>query len=297
MFKIKYWGVCDQIPMAPPPSAFVSEFSKFGKNFQNQNPSTLEALPHFLQQQNPTSIVGFGSCSSCIEIQSHSSHLILDAGSGIKRAGDQIMKNFASELSRHSFHLFFSDLHMDRLLGLPFFTPLFIPGTTLNFYSAEPRLKEAVEFVFTKPYFPVEFQRLPSTLNFFTLTPNTTTDIHGFQITPFRIGDSKEPWSFKVSKDQKKYVHCSHALESFDVPPEIFNNPIDLLYLGAHRRGLWDSSQNSQNIQWGLNFAKKIKAKKILFGQYHQDATQIHIEELAKAYPSYFVYEEQSVEL
>jgi len=66
-----------------------------------------------------------GGNTSCVEVTGGGSRVILDAGSGIRALGDALMKR--GEHKR--VHLLLSHVHWDHVMGIPFFAPLYIPGS------------------------------------------------------------------------------------------------------------------------------------------------------------------------
>ena len=68
----------------------------------------------------------FGGNTSCVEIRTDEGVFILDAGTGIRRLGSDLMARGVQDLS---INFFFSHPHWDHIPGFPFFTPAYIPGT------------------------------------------------------------------------------------------------------------------------------------------------------------------------
>ena len=72
----------------------------------------------------------YGGNTPCVEVRVGNQILIFDAGSGIIAMGQQLVRQ-AGEPIKAS--LFFSHLHHDHIQGLPFFTPLYLPASQLDF--------------------------------------------------------------------------------------------------------------------------------------------------------------------
>lgn len=113
-----------------------------------------------------------GGNTSCVEVLAGEHILILDAGSGIIRLGEELMSH-ADGMPQLDLALFITHGHSDHLIGFPFFAPLFDPRTNLHLFGpqlAGRDIKQVVTPFFSPPYFPVEADRLPSNRVFYTVT-------------------------------------------------------------------------------------------------------------------------------
>ena len=115
--------------------------------------------------------IRYGGNTTCVEVEVGGHILVLDAGSGIIRLGDELLQRAAGQALHVT--LLFTHGHSDHLQGLPFFAPLYQSETSIGFFA--PRLagrevEELVTPLMSPPYFPVDIHRLPSRRTFHTLT-------------------------------------------------------------------------------------------------------------------------------
>lgn len=111
---------------------------------------------------------GVGGNTSCVEVQVGPTRLILDAGTGIRRLGTELMGAPGPVEAT----LLLSHLHWDHIQGLPFFAPIYVPGTRLRICgegSPELGLREALALQMRPPTFPVLWEDLPSQLSYRSL--------------------------------------------------------------------------------------------------------------------------------
>jgi phosphoribosyl 1,2-cyclic phosphodiesterase len=109
--------------------------------------------------------VQYGGNTSCVEVSlPNGTMLVLDAGSGIRPLGLELLRR-----GTRSVHLLLTHLHLDHLEGLRFFAPLFVTGTTLEIWG--PRsplfsLQERIARSFSPPLFPIDLRGVPATVRF-----------------------------------------------------------------------------------------------------------------------------------
>ncbi len=118
--------------------------------------------------------VKYGGNTACLElyIEKIDRRIILDAGSGIRLLGNKLM---AEQLPKGPIEadIFFTHTHWDHIMGFPFFTPVFIPGTKLNIYGPvtfeNETLQDALNGQWTYRYFPVRHEELSSEIKYIDL--------------------------------------------------------------------------------------------------------------------------------
>ena len=93
-----------------------------------------------------------------IEVRCGDHMIILDAGTGIRLLGNELVRaNSAVDAE-----IFFSHCHIDHINGLPFFAPAFTPGNRLRLWAGNlmptHRLEEVVRRIVSPPLFPVEVE-------------------------------------------------------------------------------------------------------------------------------------------
>lgn len=123
--------------------------------------------------------VRYGGNTSCISISGENSHpIIFDAGTGIRLVGQTISK------STKEIHIFLTHLHMDHLVGFPFFSPLFFSNIIINIWgppSSTYKLESRVHRYLSPPLFPMRVRDIRSTLLFHEM-PKDPIEIGEFQI-------------------------------------------------------------------------------------------------------------------
>lgn len=118
--------------------------------------------------------VYYGGNTSCIEVKFDdlNRRIIIDAGSGIRLLGHDIIKN-TSRRKPFNADIFITHTHWDHIMGFPFFDPIYLPGTKLNIYGPvtyeEDTLEQIVGDQLRYRYFPVLHSDLAAELNYFQI--------------------------------------------------------------------------------------------------------------------------------
>jgi len=110
--------------------------------------------------------IRYGGNTPCLEVQfPHKSRFILDAGSGIRELGKQLLQ----EPEPIKAYIFISHFHWDHIQGLPFFKPAFKKGNQFIIYGCdEPhlRLDEIISFQMDPTYFPLTIEDMEAVVEF-----------------------------------------------------------------------------------------------------------------------------------
>lgn len=109
--------------------------------------------------------VRYGGNTSCLEVRAGNEIIILDAGTGLRGLGRQLMAEFPDQPL--SLRLLLSHTHWDHIQGLPFFQPIYQPRCRLRILGFEGARKGLVTVLtgqMESPYFPVPFAELPGNI-------------------------------------------------------------------------------------------------------------------------------------
>jgi phosphoribosyl 1,2-cyclic phosphodiesterase len=106
-----------------------------------------------------------GGNTSCVELSlDDGTVLVLDAGTGIRDLGDDLVERGVRRI-----HLLLTHLHLDHVEGLRFFAPLFDPTVTVDVWgppSTVLSLEDSIARTFSPPLFPIDLGVVPAQVAF-----------------------------------------------------------------------------------------------------------------------------------
>lgn len=107
--------------------------------------------------------VRYGGDTMCIGIEAGGANVMLDAGSGLRACGAAL----AARPDAISAHIILSHLHLDHVLGLNQFAPLFRSDARIHLYAPEESLRvgqDALLSLFRPPLFPIDDCGMPASI-------------------------------------------------------------------------------------------------------------------------------------
>lgn len=108
----------------------------------------------------------YGGNTPCVEVRCGGHTLIFDAGTGIRALGNALVQAPLNS----GFDIFLSHGHIDHVIGLPFFAPLFVTGQVVRVWAGtlQPAggVEKAVRKLMSFPFFPLQVDALHAELEF-----------------------------------------------------------------------------------------------------------------------------------
>ena len=121
----------------------------------------------------------FGGNTSCLEVRCGERIIIVDAGSGIRKLGDKLMREDLPK-GPISADILITHTHWDHIIGFPMFTPIFVPGTRLRIRGPVSYEDDSLEKVFagllSYRYWPVRQEELSAKIEYQAIR-ETTIDL------------------------------------------------------------------------------------------------------------------------
>ncbi|WP_028973482.1 MBL fold metallo-hydrolase [Spirochaeta cellobiosiphila] len=120
------------------------------------------------------STVNYGGNTLCLELRfgKNDRLIIIDAGSGIRELAGDILKRDLPKGPIKT-EIFITHTHWDHIMGFPFFTPIFVPGTQIDIYGPVTYEDDSLDTIIGGQlryrYFPVKHSELSADIKYHPL--------------------------------------------------------------------------------------------------------------------------------
>ncbi len=157
----------------------------------------------------------YGGATPCASVSSAAGDLVIvDAGTGIKRLGESLMTR--PDAGRLRLHILLTHFHLDHIIGLPFFAPLYAAGVAITFYSPfpPPDTEKQLRGLMSGRYFPVDFKETASTKTCVRVEQDPLT-IGKFEISGCPLNHPQGAFGYRIADRSGSIVFATDT-----EPPE-----------------------------------------------------------------------------
>lgn len=152
--------------------------------------------------------VYYGGNTPCVEVQFPGKpSFILDAGSGIRELGKEILQKPDPVTA----YIFISHFHWDHIQGLPFFKPAFKKENRFVIYGCdEPNvnLSEIISMQMNPTYFPLAIDDMQANVEFRTIQEETF-DVDGVEVKTKFLNHPGYALGYRFTYQEKSVVYVS----------------------------------------------------------------------------------------
>lgn len=149
----------------------------------------------------------YGGMTSCLEVKYGKDKIIIDAGTGIRALGEELLESEESNI-----HLFISHTHQDHVVGFPFFMPLYNDRTKLNIYSPlgyEKPTKDLFTDMLAYSFFPVRLEQMHAKVQFHDIWDGDSVKIGNIEIQSCYTYHPGATLGFKIITPKQKIAYIT----------------------------------------------------------------------------------------
>jgi phosphoribosyl 1,2-cyclic phosphodiesterase len=163
----------------------------------------------------------YGGNTSCVEVRSAAgTRIVVDAGTGIRKLGKELMQGEGGEPGKANVHLLISHTHWDHIQGLPFFSPLYQRGNNLHVYARKRddlHLRAVFASQTDDPYFPIPFDEAKADIAFRELTDSAEFEIADVRVSCARLNHPYIATAYRLTVDGASVVYVSDTAPFSDI--------------------------------------------------------------------------------
>lgn len=254
--------------------------------------------------------IRFGGNTPCVQVQIGDRLIILDAGTGIFKLGQQLVQNPNPVAG----HIFITHTHWDHIQGFPFFGPAFKPGNHFTLYGpikTDNNFSDLMKGQMEYQHFPVSLDSMASIIEFRELESGSDLDLDdGIRLRTIHNNHPNGGLSYRIDYENHSccYITDTEHYSEMDTSLADFIAEADLVIYDAmftdreyngyegfpHKRG-WGHS----TWQEGIKLMEASGAKKLVLfhhANFHTDRDMEAIERDARQrYPDCVVAREGMV--
>jgi len=153
----------------------------------------------------------YGGNTSCVQVcPDDGTILIIDAGTGIRKLGQELMAGPCGR-GQGTVHLLISHTHWDHIQGIPFFAPLYVKGNRINIYARQRdvHLKTVFASQNEDPYFPVNLDEVAAEVSYTALYEGQAFTAGGARVRCARLNHPFIAIGYRVDADGGSLAYIS----------------------------------------------------------------------------------------
>jgi len=155
--------------------------------------------------------VRYGGNTPCVAVWCGEQLLILDAGTGVRVLGDELMQTPMAEGKGEASFLF-SHTHWDHIHGFPFFKPAYQKGNRFKLYGVH-QINKGLEMTMhhQQEYqnFPILLSQMPSRITFIALGEEEVRQIDSIRISTGRLNHPGGAYGYRIDYEGRSLVYAS----------------------------------------------------------------------------------------
>jgi phosphoribosyl 1,2-cyclic phosphodiesterase len=235
--------------------------------------------------------VRYGGNTSCVEVSlDNGTNLVLDAGTGIRRLGFDLLDRGARRV-----HLLLTHLHLDHLEGLRFFAPLWDERVTLDIWGPPSpllSLRERISRSFSPPLFPIDLREVPARVTFHDV-PRQPWTVDGARLLADLVAHPGPTVGFRIETVTSSFAYLPDhepalagtiADRSRDwISGAAIADDVDILLHDAQ----YFEDEYEERIGWGhssvsdaVAFARAVGARRLVLFHHEPRHTDVSLERL-----------------
>jgi phosphoribosyl 1,2-cyclic phosphodiesterase len=187
-----------------------------------------------------------------VEIRCGAQRIILDAGTGLRALGDQLLSEGEVKAT-----LLLSHHHWDHIQGLPFFVPIYLPSTQLEVIGPAAErcsMHEVLEHQMQSPVFPVRLDQVPSRLVTRDVQPGESFAVGDCKVTAAKLNHPGGSMAYRIDHAGRSVVYATDTEHYSCVDPtlcKLAEGADVLIYDSQYTPAEYSGKSGPSKVGWG----------------------------------------------
>ena len=226
-----------------------------------------------------------GGATSCYSLETDEGLIVIDAGTGISQLANKLASGFSKPVT-----ILFSHLHLDHIMGLPFFDLLYRSGidiTLMGDPGRETDWKTDLGRIMRKPYWPVDLEAVRASVTFVDLPSDANeTTVYGTRVSWTPVWHPQGCVAYRLETPQANIVVATdieYGHETLDDGFISFCQPGDILIHDAqYTEDELERFTGFGHTCWrrAANTASETQASRLYLTHHAPTRTDAEVEEL-----------------
>ena len=246
--------------------------------------------------------VAYGGNTSCIGVDVGGHRIILDAGTGLRNAGQDLGKARTQELS-----LLLTHTHWDHINGFPFFLPAHSPDCAIRVKAGHLKDKGGIQAILSaqmdNPMFPIPLDAMQAKISYEDFRAGESFDLYpDVRVRTGPLNHPNDATGYRIEYDGRAAVYVT---DTEHIPGKLDRNILELIE-GADLV-IYDSTYTEEEfpakVGWGhstwnegMRLCREANVKRLAVFHHNPDHNDAYMEQLEaevlKAWDGSFVARE-----
>ena len=249
--------------------------------------------------------VKYGGNTSCIEMDVGEHRIILDAGTGLRNAGQTFLKEESGEL-----FLLLTHTHWDHINGFPFFIPAYNPNWKIHVKAGHLKDKGGIQAVLSaqmdNPMFPVPLEAMQAQITYEDFRAGESLDLYpNITVRTALLNHPNDATAYRIDHNGHSAVYVT---DTEHVPGELDQNILEIIegadlviYDCTYTEEEWPSKVGWGHSTWneGVRLCQAANVKRLAIFHHDPDHDDAFMDKLAdeakEAWDASFVVREGMV--
>jgi len=162
-----------------------------------------------------------GGNTSCVLVElDGGERIVLDAGTGLRSLGNAMM----TKKERCDLSILLSHYHWDHIQGLPFFVPMYLPGSRLEVVGGVTgvmTVRETLVHQMRAPVFPVRLDEVGAALDTREVRAGSSFDLRGATVRVAKLNHPGGVFAYRVEHRGRSVVYATDTEHYACVDPAL----------------------------------------------------------------------------